>query len=83
MNSQPFAVTAGADEVPTMPKPLLLLLFLFRHSANSFNAQKERLVTSPQLVTILQLPLAIVVRLHVRKVNVVILTPETAVSIGV
>ncbi len=31
-----------------------------------------------QLVTGLYLPHAIVVRLHVRKINVVILTPETA-----
>ncbi len=29
------------------------------------------------------LPHAIVVRLHVRKSNVVILTPETAVTVGV
>ncbi len=31
----------------------------------------------------LHLPHAIVVRLHVRKVNAVILTPETAVTVGV
>ncbi len=32
------------------------------------------------MVTRLHLPYAIVVRLHVRKINVVILTPETAVN---
>ncbi len=31
----------------------------------------------------LTLPHAIVVRLHVHKINVVILTPETAVTVGV
>ncbi len=35
------------------------------------------------LVTRLHLPHAIVVRLHVRKINVVIPTPETAVTVGV
>ncbi len=35
------------------------------------------------MVTKLHLPHAIVVRLHVRKSNVVILTPETAVTVGV
>ncbi len=34
-------------------------------------------------LTRLHLPYAIVVRLHVRKSNVVILTPETAVTVGV
>ncbi len=57
------------------------LLLLFRHSAKSLNAQDERLVTSPYLVTRLHLPHAIEVRLHMRKSNVVILTPETAVKI--
>ncbi len=73
---------ADADEVPTMPKPLLLL-FLFRHSAKSFKAQEERLVTSPQLVTRLHLLHAIAVRLHLRKSNAVILTPEMAGTINV
>ncbi len=59
------------------------LLLLFRHSANSRNAQEEHLATSPSLVTRLHLPHAIVVRLHVRKSNVVILTPETAGTVGV
>ncbi len=62
---------------------LRLLLLLFRHSAKSTNAQNEHLATSPQLVTRLNLPHAKVVRLHVRKMNVVILTPETAVTVDV
>ncbi len=64
-----------------MSQPLLLLLF--RHSAKSSNAQEERLATSPLLVTRLNMLHAIVVRLHVRKINVVILTPETAGTFGV
>ncbi len=48
---------------------LQLLLLLFRHSAESLNAQDERL--------------AIEARLHVRKNNVDILTPETAGTVGV
>ncbi len=47
------------------------------------NAQEERLATSPQLVTRLRLPHAIVVRLHLRKSNVVILTQKMAGEIGV
>ncbi len=58
------------------------MLLLFRHGAKSLNAQEERLVTSPQLVTRLHLPHAIVVRLHVCKINVVTLTPETAGTVG-
>ncbi len=54
-----------------------------RHSAEKLNAQEERLATSPQLMTRLHLPHAIVVRLHVRKGNVVILTPEMAGPFGV
>ncbi len=53
-------------------RPLLLLLF--RHNAKSLNVQEERLAISPQLVTRLHLPHAIVVKLHLRKSNVVILT---------
>ncbi len=49
----------------------VLFLLLFRHNDNSLNAKEERL------------PHAIVVRLHVRKGNVVILPPETAVTVGV
>ncbi len=60
-----------------------LLLLLFRHSTKGLNAQGERLATSPKLVTRLQLPRAIVVKLHVRKINVVILTPETAGTVVV
>ncbi len=60
-----------------------LPLLLFRHGAKILNAQDERLATSPKLVTRLHLPHAIVVRLHVCKSNVVILTPETAVTVGV
>ncbi len=52
-------------------------LFLFRHSAMSSITHKERLATLLELLTRLQLPHALVVRLHVRKSNVVILTPET------
>ncbi len=60
------------------------LLLLFRHSAKGLNAQGERLATLPQLVTrLLHLPHAIVVRLRMRKINIVILTPETAVAVGV
>ncbi len=62
---------------------LLLLLLLFRHSAKSLTAQDERLATLRRMVTRLHLPHAIVVRLNVRKGNVVILTPETAVNVGV
>ncbi len=57
---------------------LLLLLLLFRRSTKSLNSQEERLTTSPRLVTRLHLPRAIVVRLRVRKINVIILTPEAA-----
>ncbi len=60
-----------------------VLVLLFRHSAESLIAQEDRLATSPQLVTRLHLPHTIVVRLHVRKSNVVILTPETAATVGV
>ncbi len=60
-------------------RPLLLLL-LFRHNAKSLNVQEERLAISPQLVTRLHLPHAIVVKLHLHKSNVVILTPETTGS---
>ncbi len=49
----------------------------------SLNAQDECLATSPLLVTRLHLPHAILVRLHVSKSNVVILTPETVVTVGV
>ncbi len=50
-----------------------LCVLLFRHCAKSFNAQDERLATSPYLISRLHLPHAIVVRLHVRKINVIIL----------
>ncbi len=45
-------------------------------------AQVERLVTSPLSVTRLHQSHAIVVRLHVRKSNVVTLTPETVDTVG-
>ncbi len=61
----------------------LLLLLLFRHSAKSSNAQDEHLSSSPWLLTRIHLPHAVAVRLHVRKNNVAILTPETAVAVGV
>ncbi len=56
---------------------MLLMLLLFRYSAKSLNAQEERLATSQQLVTMPHLPNAIVMRLHVNKVDDAILTPET------
>ncbi len=56
---------------------------LLRHSANSSIAQEERPATSSYLVTRLHLPHAIVVRLHVRKICVDILTSESAGLIGV
>ncbi len=55
----------------------LLPLLLLRHSAMSLTAQEECLATSPYLLH------AIVVRLHVLTSNVVILTPETADTVGV
>ncbi len=55
----------------------LSLLLLFRH------AQDKRLATSPKMVKRLHQTPPIVMRVHVRKSNVVILTPETAVTIGV
>ncbi len=58
-------------------------MLLFRHSAKSLNAKEERLATSPQLVTRLHLSHTIVVKLHVRKANVVILTPEMTDTVGV
>ncbi len=42
-----------------------MLLLLLMHSAKSLNAQEERPVTSPEMVTRLHLPHAIDVRLHV------------------
>ncbi len=46
---------------------------LLRHRERNLNVQNERVVSLPLLVTKLRLPYAIVVRLHVRKSNVVIL----------
>ncbi len=59
------------------------MMLLFKHSTGSSIAQAERLAISPELVTRLHLPHAMVVRLHVHKINVVILTPETASIVGV
>ncbi len=59
-------------------KSVMVSLLFLRHSTKSLAAQEERLVTSPYLVTRLQRPHAIVVRLHVRKINDVILIPKTA-----
>ncbi len=53
------------------------------HNAKRLIAQEERQATSPYLVTRLYLPHVIVVRLHVRKINVVILTPETVGTVSV
>ncbi len=60
-----------------------MLLLLFRHSARSSLAQEERLATLVLIVTRPHLPRAILVRLHVRKVNVVILAPETVGTVSV
>ncbi len=51
--------------------------------AKSLSDQDQRLAISPQLATRLHLSHAIVVGLHLRKSNVVILTPETAGTVGV
>ncbi len=53
-----------------------LLWLLFKHRAKSLNAQEERLPTSPELVTRLHVLHAMIARLHVREINVVILSPE-------
>ncbi len=66
-----------------MSKLLTLLLLLLRHRAKNLNAQEERLATSPQLVAKLHLPHMIVLRLHVCKSNIVMLTLETVGTIGV
>ncbi len=60
-----------------------LVSLLFSFSAKGSIAQVERLPISPLAVTRLHLQHAIVVGLHVSKVNVVILTPETVCSFGV
>ncbi len=60
-----------------------LLLLLFRHSAKSLNVQDVRLASSPQLVTRLHLPHAIVVRLHKLKSSVFTLIPHTTGTVGV
>ncbi len=54
------------------------MLLLLWHSTKGLNAQEERLATSPYWVTRHLLPHTIVVRLHARNINVVILTPETS-----
>ncbi len=59
------------------------VLLLVRHSVTKLNAQDERLATSSELVTMLHLPLAIVLRLHVRKIDVIILTPEMVGTVDV
>ncbi len=56
---------------------------LFRHCAKSLNAQEQLHATSPQLVTRIHLLHAILVRLHVRKSNAVILTPERVGTVDV
>ncbi len=59
-------------------------MLLFRRSEMSLDAQEQRLATSPYLVTTLHLPHAIEVRLHVRKINVVIIPSlETVGTVGV
>ncbi len=50
-----------------------LLFLLISRSAMCLNAQEERLATPPFLVTRLSQPHAIVVMVHVRKTNVVII----------
>ncbi len=54
---------------------------LCRHCANN-SIDQEHLATSPLLVTRFHLPQAIVVRLHANEVDVAIITPETAGSVG-
>ncbi len=49
----------------------------------SLNAQDEQPAASTLLVTSLHLPREIAVRLHVRKSNAFILTPETVGTVGV
>ncbi len=49
---------------------------LFRHGTRSSIAQEERLATSSYLVTRLNLPHAIVVRLYVDKADVLMHKPE-------
>ncbi len=71
-----------ANTAQTFAKALRLLALL-RHSVKSLNAQEEHLATSPQLEARLHLPHTIVVRLHARKINAVILTQETADTVGV
>ncbi len=53
------------------------VVLLFRH-----NAQQQRMATSPQMVTRLRQPHTIVVRLHFRKIDVVIHTLEAADIVG-
>ncbi len=62
---------------------LKLLLLLVGHTAESLNAQEERLTTSSLFLTRLHLPHTVGVMSHVRKVNAGIPTPEAAGSIGV
>ncbi len=52
------------------------LMLFFRYSAESLNAQEERLATSPLLVTRLYSPHAVVVRLHEHQIDVVIPTQQ-------
>ncbi len=61
----------------------LLLLLLFSYSAKILNSRGECLTTSLLLVTKLDQPHAIVVRLQLRKFKVVTLTAEPAGTVGV
>ncbi len=69
-------------EFDNMPARAFLLL-LFRLSAESSIAQERAPGCFTLWVTRVHLPRAIVVRLHVRKINVVILTPKMAVTVGI
>ncbi len=60
-----------------------ILLLLIKHYAKSSISQEERLATALKLVAGLHLPHAIAAKLHVRQSNVVILTPETVVTVGI
>ncbi len=56
---------------------------LLRHIAQFSDLKVKPLDTSLLMVTRINQSHAIVVRLHERNINVVIITPETAVTVGV
>ncbi len=62
---------------------VVVFTLLCRQNARNLNGQEERLAPSPLMVTRLHLSHAIVVKLHVSKINVAILAFETAVAVGI